>query len=172
MVRKLAITAAVLVGLVLVTFGIRRWIDYRSARNVVTSFVIGVRDGQREDVLNLLDPSQRTFVEERLKKKDDFWSPSDDLTYRILDLEITGDKADCQVWIEREGYRIKPWFHLKRMESGSWKIRKIDNTQVDERWNDLQEDRVRAEGDQLADELREALKDQQDVSIERHKKDE
>jgi len=171
-VRKLAITLAILAGLILVAIGIRRWLDYRSARNVVTSFVVGVRDGQREDVLNLMEPSQRVFVESRLKKKDNFWSPSQGLTYRILEIHIAGNKADCRIWIERDGFRIKPWFHLNRMESGSWKIRKIDHTEVDERWNDLMEDRARTEGNQLADELHNALKDNKDVTVERHKKEE
>ena len=168
MLRRLFIFILLAAGLWLIVFGVQRWLDHRAATSVATAFIEALRDGDREAALALLSPEQREAVEEKTGDKDSpFWAANPGMTYRIHHAELDGDTATVQLWIDKRGFVLEPILHLRRGETVSWKIVRIENLHVDPKWLDLQETRARLEGEATSAELSEALKGRPGVTVDR-----
>ena len=158
-VSKLTTGALVSVGLLLVAWGIQKWFDNRQAAETVDAFMHAVEQGDRDAALALLDPRQRRVAEG--KRQIARWEPDPGLEYRIHHIDISGDDASAQLWIEKDGIVVQPTLTLHRSETGQWKI------DVDRIWEDLRQARSRKQGEQLANELSETLKGRPGVVIDR-----
>ena len=159
MVAKLTTGALVAAGLLLVALGVQKWFDNRQAAETVDAFMYAVQQGDRDAALSLLDPEQRRIAENR--RRIARWTPDPALEYRIHHIDISGDDASAQLWIEKEGVVVQPTLTLQRSETGRWKI------DVDRMWEDLWWARVGKQGEQMAHELSEALKGRPGVGIRR-----
>jgi len=121
--RKLTIA-----GLLLVVSGAQKWLDQRATRKVLGSFIVALKEGDREQALALLDSQQRDDVEARTRGDNaDSWTPHRNLKYRIHHVEISGNRAVAELWIEKEGFVIQPQVHLNRTDTSLWKISHIEN---------------------------------------------
>ena len=168
MVRRLTITALVVSGIALIVSGTQKWHENREVVAVVHSLMTSLKKGDRQAVHSLLPPNHPE-LSDRSKgiQSPDIWSPDPDLTYKIHDSRINGDKAVVIVRIQKAGYRLQPTIHLIRSKTARWKINDIENLQVDPRWYDQLEAQSRAEGEQTARELEKLLKEKPGIVIER-----
>jgi hypothetical protein len=89
------------------------------------------------------------------------------MNYRVHHVVLDGDAARVQMWMDKSGFVLEPVFHLRRTETSSWKIERIENLKVDPRWHDIQEERAKIADQSTRDELSKALKDRPGVAIER-----
>lgn len=168
MIRKLAIVALVIAGAGLVVAGGQKWLDGRSAAKTVRQFMTALRDGDRETVWSLLPPKQKKIAQaDHEHGRADKWLPHPGVTYRLHSLEISGAECQARLWIEKNGFVVKPTIHLRRSDTGQWKILRVENLKVDPRWKDLLETRGHIAGEELANELADALKNRPGVSVER-----
>lgn len=167
-VRRLLIAVLVIAGVTLVVFGTQRWLDHRAAGAVATDFVEALRDGDRDAALAQLTAQLRSEVEGNVGGKDSpFWAADAEFSYRIHHVELDGDNALVQLWIDKGGFVLEPILHLQRGETGSWKIERIENLHIDPKWFDLQLERAQLQGKADAVELRKALKSRPGVTVER-----
>lgn len=155
-------------GLSLIVYGVQSWLDHRAAARVAKTFLQALRDGDRELALSQLSTAQRQAVEDRTDHANSsFWSPEPEMNFRLMQTQIDGDTAFVQYWINKNGFVLKPIFHLRRNETRSWKIVRIENLQIDPRWLDLENERARQAGENLANELAKALKERPGTTVER-----
>ena len=89
------------------------------------------------------------------------------MSYRVHHVEMDGDVARVQMWMDKDGFVLEPVFHLRRTKSSSWKIDRIENLKVDPRWHDIQEERARKADEAVNNELNTALKHRPGVSVKR-----
>lgn len=82
-------------------------------------------------------------------------------------MRIDGDRAVADVSIEKDGYILQPTIHLLRGATARWKIDRIENMQVDPQYRKDRRAYQRQQGEQLAEELNEALEGKRGVTIER-----
>ena len=168
MLRKLTIAGLIIAGMLLVVSGAQKWLDQRAARKVLDSFIVALKEGDREQALALLDSQQRDDVEAGTRGDNaDSWTPHRNLKYRIHHIEISGNRAMAQLWIEKDGFVIQPRVHLIRSETSLWKISHIENLQIDPLWEDVQRELARQSGENLAKEIGEALRGRPGVTVER-----
>lgn len=159
----LILAAGLLIGL-----GLQRWLDHRAAADAVESFLDAVRKGERDRALSLLAPDQRVVVERRIRQgARPFQIPERSVRLRIRQVQISGDRAQVHLRIEKSGFGIEPIIHLQRSPADRWKIARIENLRIDPRWERRQRERARSEGRELADELSEVLNDRPGVEMER-----
>lgn len=104
---------------------------------------------------------------ECLKKKKPIpsWVVDPELTQKRLDDGM--NVAEVQIWIERGGFLIKPYFLLESDGSKDWQIFEIQNFVIDPRWDDEQFYKSQSEAAELSEELQNALKNQPGVTVER-----
>jgi hypothetical protein len=164
----LIITTLVVSGIALIVSGTQKWLEKREVVTVVHSLMTALIKGDRRTVHSLLPPNHPE-LSNRFKENQnpDIWSGDPDLSYKIHDSRINGDKATVIVRIQKAGYQLQPTIHLIRSETARWKISDIENLQVDPRWYDQLIAQSRAEGEQAARELEELLKGKPGVVIER-----
>lgn len=168
MIRRMGVPLLVIAGLALVVFGGQRWLDNRAAAGVVKTFVAALVSGDREVALLQLSAEQRQNVEEKTGGADAaFWAPAPSMSYRVHHVELNGDTALVQMWMDKDGFVLEPVFHLRRTETSSWKIDRIENVKVDPRWHDIQKERARLADEAVKDELSEKLKKRPGVTVER-----
>ena len=168
MVRRLIITTLVVSGIALIVSGTQKWLEKREVVAVVHSLMTALKKGDRQTVHSLLSPNHPELSDRSNENQNpDIWSLDPDLSYKIYDSRINGDKATVIVRIQKAGYRLQPTIHLIRSKTARWKIHDIENLQVDPRWYDQLEAQSRAEGEQSARELEKLLKGKPGVVIER-----
>lgn len=167
--RAVVLLLACAGGWLLVT-GVQGWLDRRAAVQVVNGFLTAVRDGDREAALTHLEAERRAEVEAAFQTSADGpWPPMAGIAWRINELEIEGSTARAKMFIEKDSFIVEPVVHLVRTSTSSWKITRIEQLAVDPRWIDLRKEAARAQGDQTARELAEALKGQPGVKVQRLK---
>ena len=170
MVRRLTSVALVAAGLWLVTVGAQRWYVNRQVNQLVHAFMDALKSGNRERALLYLEPDKRALAETKFRRQTEdrtFWTPNPRLTYRIHHVRVDGQRAESELWIEKDGYVLKPLIHIVRSETGLWKIDHIEGLHIDPLWKDQWRDRGRIEGEELAEELAAALKGREGISVER-----
>ena len=166
--RKLAIGALVIAGAGLIVAGGQKWLDARSAAGTVRQFMTAVRDGDRETVYSLLPPAQKKIAQAADEDgRPNRWLPNPGVSYRLHSLDISGIEGKARLWIEKNGFVIKPTMHLRRSDTGQWKILRIEDLEVDRLWQDLMQTRARITGENLANELTDALQGRPGVAVER-----
>jgi len=158
-VAKLTTGALVAAGLLLVALGVQKWFDSHQAAETVDAFMHALQQGDCDTALALLAPQQHRIAVR--KQQLALWTPDPGLAYRMHHIDISGDDASAQLWIEKDGVVVQPTLTLLRSETGRWKI------DVDRLWEDLRWTRVGQQGEQLAHELSEALKGRPGVIIRR-----
>ncbi len=168
MVRKLTTGVLFASGLWLVAIGIQRWSDNREVAQVVTSFVDAVKRGDKDRILDSLDPRLRALNErgeaEQLKPLID---GKLQFEYQIHHIEISRDRAKAELRINKDGFMIKPVVYLQRSPTTVWKVNALEHIEVDPRWNDLQQARSLTRGEKLAEELGDSLNGIPGASVQR-----
>ena len=164
MARKFIIAALGVAGLFLLGLGGQRWFDQQNAVKTVELFLKAQQAGNRQLALGFLHTKQRDAAERNGKLAG---TALGKFTFRVHHVELNGKNAVVQLWIESEGYVIKPKFHLERGRSNSWKITDVTDVSVDPLWQDQQVDKVKAADEQLARELAKALEHRPGVKLER-----
>ena len=168
MLRRLTMFALVITGLCLVFFGVQSWLDHHDASRVPELFLEALRDGDRETALMQLSAEQRDEVELQTGgENSDFWSAESEMEFRLHHTDLNGETAVVQYVVEKDGFALKPIFHLERSETGSWKIVRIENLEPDPRWVDLHNEQAKQADEELAKELAEALKNRPGATVER-----
>ena len=168
MIRRFFTSALIAAGLLVIAIGVQRWFDAHSAENVVHQLMSAIEAGDREAVLALLHAERRQLVEIRADVgQDDPWTRQVGITYRIQQLDVTGDVAVARLSIAKDGFEIHPAVYLRRGETTRWKIDRLDNLQVDPRWLSMQRARVRQEGERLSEQIQNALKNRPGVTVDR-----
>lgn len=149
MVRRIATGTLVALGLWLVAAGVQKWFDNQRAAATVNAFMRAVQNGDRNAALGLLTPQQRRIAESQTRGLR--WTPDAGMDYRIHHIDVSGNHASAQLWIEKDGVVVQPTLALLRSDTGVWKI------EVGRLWDDMQRARSRADGEQLAYELSKEL---------------
>jgi len=167
-IRRFLTGALIAAGLLVIAIGVQRWFDAHSAETVVHQLMSAVDAGDRQAVLALLHTDRRKLVEMRLDHgQKDPWTRQDGVTYRIQQLDVSGDTAIVRLSIVKDGFKIHPTVYLRRGQTARWKIDRLDNLQVDPRWLSMQRARVRQEGEQLAEQIQNALQNRPGVTVDR-----
>lgn len=171
MTRRLAFGAMVLGGIALVAVGVQKYLDTRAASQVASRFMTALAAGDRVSALSLVHPDRLAEFEARQDPNDaSLQLPQVDLEFRIHHVDISGDRAEVQLVIEKNGFVLQPVVHLLRSKTSLWRVDRIDRLEVDRRWDDLLETRAEAArqaGQQLAEELKQALEASEGVEVER-----
>ena len=168
MVRKLTITALVVSGIALIIAGTQKWLEKREVTAVVHSLMASLKKGDRQAIRSLLPPDHPELSDRpKGNQNHDIWSPDPDMSYKIHDSWINGNKATVIVRIQKAGFQLRPTIHLVLSETARWKINDIENLQIDPRWYDLLEAQSREEGEQTAQEFEKLLKGKPGIVIER-----
>ncbi len=168
MLRKLTLLGAVAAGVLLITLGAQKMLDRRAAEQVARTFMAALTEGDRATLLTLLPPENRAALEDSDSDEHPLqWVQETGVTYRIHHIDMQGEVADVRLWIEKDGFNLKPLLRLKQSDTGVWKVAGIDDLDIDRRWEDLQRERGREDGEQLAEELAEALGDLPGVEVDR-----
>lgn len=169
MIRRLIAGVVVAVGLLSVAIGVQRWFDARAAEGVVHSLMAAVESGNRAASLRLLTPDRRKIVDLSSAMADggNVWQKQPGMSYHIRGMQIDGDRAVASVTIERDGYILQPTVYLQRGAASRWKIDRVEDMQVDPQYLKDRRAYQRQQGEQLAEELREALDGRPGISIER-----
>ena len=122
MVRRLIITTLVVSGVALIVFGTQKWLEKREVVAVVHSLMTALIKGDRQTVHSLLPPNHPELSDRSKENQSpDLWSPDPDLTYKIHDSWIDGDKATVIVRIQKVGYQLQPTIHLIRSKTHYYK---------------------------------------------------
>ena len=170
MLRRWITIAVAAVAVLLIARGVQKWLDHHSAKQVVVGFVTALKEGNAEAALSLLNPLQRDTFESKLAQMtgdEEFWTADPEFEFRIHHVDVDGDDAVAHVWIDKQGYVLKPMIHLHRNDLNRWKIGQIENLEIDPRWEDRRYERAKQQGRDLAAELEDALGDQSGVDVER-----
>ncbi|MEX1095007.1 MAG: hypothetical protein WED34_03100 [Planctomycetales bacterium] len=170
MIRRVAAVTLAVVGLALVVRGVQWWLDCREVRAVVAEYLDALRRGDRAAALDSLSPERRARIEAREKSGDaaaDLTLPDPGWTYRVHHVELAGDAAVAELWIEKDGFKIQPRLHLARSPGMRWKIAGIEPVATDPRWDDLERARTRAADEQTGLELERAFAGRPGVRVER-----
>jgi len=167
-IRRAAIALLVVLGGWLIVVGIQGGIEKRRALRVVDGFLEAVRDGDRDVAYSFLEADRRAEFEARWSNGGSpFGKPTAGFSWRVNALEIKGNDARAQLFIEKDGFVLEPVIHLVRTPTTSWKIRRIDNLRVDPRWEDIQRELSRKDGEATARELQDALRGRKGVTVKR-----
>ena len=143
-------------------------LDRRAAEKVAHTFMTALTAGDRATLLTLLPPENRTALEDVESDEHPLeWVKESGVTYRIHHIDMLGEVAEVRFWIEKGGFNLKPLLRLKRSDTGLWKVAGVEDLQIDRRWKDVQRERGRVDGEQLADELTEALGKLPGVEVDR-----
>lgn len=167
MTRRVIVALLVLAGSAMVVLGGQRWLDNRAATKVVKSFIAALIEGDRDTALSHLTAEQRSLFERKADAAPELWTPAPAMKYRVHHVEMNGETARVQIWMDKDGFVIEPVFHLRRTESSSWKIERIEKLEVDPRWHDVLKERARLRDAAAMQELSEALKHRRGVKVER-----
>lgn len=166
--RRAVIAVLVVVGGWLIFRGGKHWRDERAAMAVVNHFLEAVRDGDRDAAFSYLTADRRKAIEQSKKSTlQAFEIRTTKFQWRINRIEIDGDQAAAQMWIEKDGFVIEPIVFLVRTTTHSWKIDRFENVVVDPVWLDVQKELRRREDMQTAKELRKAFAGQEGIRVER-----
>ena len=166
--RRVITGALIAAGLLLIALGVQQWCDAHAARKAALRFLRAVEEGRREEALSLLTPARRAEWEASHRTESDLLArPEAGLSYRVHHVEVRGGVARADLRIEKGGYEIKPSLYLARGESTTWKVDRVENLEADRRWEDALARYGRMDGEALADELREALRDCPGVEVSR-----
>lgn len=168
MVVRLATGGLIAVGAWLILLGAQSWYEHRQVATVVRAFMTALENGDRAAALSLFDPTSRAAIERQpAEGKALLWVPTLGLQYRIHHVTVAGSHATVQLWIDKDAFVIQPVLHLARNSAGEWAIDRVAPFQIDPLWEDLLEQQAETAGEQLAQELNEALVAQVGVSIQR-----
>ena len=170
MVRRLIAGFVIAVGLFAVAIGVQRWFDTRAAESVVHALMASVQSGDRDAMLGLLTPDRRDVVADApstMAGGENAWKKQRGMSYRIRNVEINGDRAVASVTVEKDGYVVQPTVYLQRGETSRWKSDRIEDLQEDPRYLKDVQAYERQQGEQLAEELKEAFDGRDGVTIER-----
>jgi len=168
-VRRVIAGFVIAVGLFAVAIGVQRWFDSRAAESVVHSLMAAIQAGDRDAMLGLLTPDRRIVADAPSTRAggENAWKRQRGMSYRIREMEINGDRAVASVTIEKDGYEVQPTVYLQRGEAARWKIDRVEDLQEDPRYLKDVHAFERQQGEQLAEELKEALDGRDGVTIER-----
>jgi hypothetical protein len=167
-IRRFFTSALIGAGLLVIAIGVQRWFDAHAAETVVHQLMNAINAGDRQAVLALLHSDRRRLVEMRTDyERNDPWTRQVGVTYRIQQLDITGDNAVVRLSIAKGGFEIHPAVYLRRGQTTRWKIERLDNLQVDPRWLSLQRRRVRQESERLTEQIQNALQNRPGVTVDR-----
>ncbi|MEX0716775.1 MAG: hypothetical protein WD066_09315 [Planctomycetaceae bacterium] len=170
MVRRIAVAALTIAGLFLVARGTQWWLDVRAVRVVVGEYLDALRAGDRARALGCLAPERRAEIEAREKSGTDVADrslPDPGWTWRVHHVDLAGNAAVAELWIEKDGFKIQPRLHLSRAPGLRWKIAGIEPVEIDPRWEDLRRAQARAADERTALELEHALADRPNVRVKR-----
>ena len=168
-VRRLIAGFVIAFGLFAVAIGVQRWFDSRAAESVVHALMAAVQSGNRDAMLGLLTPDRRVVADAPSTRAGgkNAWKKQRGMSYRIREMEINGDRAVASLTVEKDGYEVQPTVYLLRGETARWKIDRIEDLQKDPRYLKDVQAYERQQGEQLAEELKEALDGRDGVTIER-----
>lgn len=168
MLGKLILGGGIALGVLLIVIGVQRVLDRRAAERVAEAFMTALIEGDRATLLSLLPPESRAALEHDDADEHQLeWVSEPGVRCRIHHVQVQGAQAEARLWIEKNGFTLKPLLRLRRSGTRVWKISGVDDLQVDKRWNDLQRERGRIDGEQLARELTDALGHLPNVRVER-----
>ena len=168
MISRFLTSALIAAGLLMIAIGVQRWFDAHSAETVVHQLMSAINAGDRQAVLALLHSDRRQLVEMRTDyERKDPWTRQVGVTYRIQQLDVTGDNAVVRLSIAKDGFEIHPAVYLRRGQTTRWKIDHLDNLQVDPRWLGLQRTRTRQAGERLTEQIQQALQNRPGVTVDR-----
>ena len=146
----------------------QNWLDQRAAIAVVQGFLDAVEEGDRERAFSFLDAAIREEIGPALQDPESpVWLPMPGVQHRVNEFAIDGDTAQAKVLIEKNGFRLEPIVHLQRVETGSWKIVKIDRISIDPKWKALQRQRAQNAAQETNRELQDALNGQPGATVSR-----
>ena len=157
--RPVIIGGLLLVGAWLIYLGGVRWMEHRAASATVDDFLVAVRDGEFETAKSHLSPELQAALKDRPKFAKPFETAIDGLRWEVSDIEIDGATAAAQLRIEKDGFSVTPVLEMVRTGDGVWKISRIKNLFVDPAWEKGKRDQARLQGEQTAEEIRRALRD-------------
>ncbi len=160
--RRWAIVALLLTGSLLVAAGAQKWLASRQPVAAIDALFESIRDGDRQRYLRLLLPEWRERLE-AAGTAEAAWTPEPGLTWRIHRLTVRGNDAEAEVWVEKDGFLVKPRVRLKRSEAHVWHVAAVEPFDVDPRWADLQQ----ARDEELARTLSERLKQRPGITVSR-----
>lgn len=138
--QKFLIGALSALGLYLVVLGAQRLYERHQVKQIALEFVQALETGDEAQIRALLTPEKADLAAKLKQDSQDRTSPLD---YRFLDVQLSGNKAQARIQIQKNGYAIKPDIHLIKSSTGVWKIDSITQAKVDPLWYDQEDRRYR-----------------------------
>lgn len=151
-------------GICLVVTGILQYQQKSPVDESADRYLAALKAGDTDAMQRELSPQLQKLYQYDPPVYFDNAQPDPEIAYSIGRSSVKDDTARVTVSIEKQGYRIRPTLHFKKID-GRWCITETSNLQTDPRWELSRLKREQSEQRALEDEVEHRFKDVAGVSV-------